>query len=419
MTGLIHGPTIRAEDNSLLSKPGYDERTQLFFDNPNDLEYPESFSALTKEEAHKSLNKLRHLVAEFNFVDKVDESVLLSCLLTTQIRKQIGKAPGFAPTAPDIGIGKSYVADTVTVFATGQLAEAISFSGSKDENSKVLLSTLIEGGAVISFDNIDRPLHSASLSSILTQETYKGRIIGVSKMSRVRTDVTILINGINLRLNADMARRILPIALQSSDKKFQRDACQYAYENRVELNMAGLTIMAAYKAAGCPGLENLSNFSSYGEWSRWVRAPLVWLDMPDPCERLSWWSTFNYEKQLLTMVLHELYDFYGKFEDSKAIFSVKRLREDYKNNTQALHNIGSISSESGNNINSRKLGILLNSKIGTVCEGLMLVSVGTYQGAMQYKVVATEAYVATPQLALPDPDSSENSGAVIGVSIAV
>jgi len=39
LNGIIHGPTTRIADNSLLSKPGYDERTQLFFDNPNDLEY--------------------------------------------------------------------------------------------------------------------------------------------------------------------------------------------------------------------------------------------------------------------------------------------------------------------------------------------------------------------------------------------
>ena|SRR5664279_2683437 len=141
--------------------------------------------------------------------------------------------------------------------------------------------------------------------------------------------------------------------------------------------------MAAYREAGCPRLDELFPFASYGDWSKWVRGPLVWLGMADPYDRLSWWGRYDHENHLLTMVLYELYaQFAGK------TFTVKDLRAAISNNPTALHSLCNVAQQ-GSSINAHKVGIWLSNKLGTVRDELMLIDVGTYQGALKYQVVST------------------------------
>ena len=137
--------------------------------------------------------------------------------------------------------------------------------------------------------------------------------------------------------------------------------------------MAALTIMAAYQAADCPGLDKLPPFSSYGDWSKWVRAPLVWLDMEDPCDRLSWWGKYDHDDQLLIQVLHEL-----NIKYNNQTFTVARLRKDFSSKPDDLHNVYSVAPQ-GSSINAHKLGIWLSNNLGAVRDKLRLIDVGTYR----------------------------------------
>lgn len=408
LRGIIHAPTLR-HDGSLLSKSGYDSETQLFFDNPKGLLFPSSLPPATHEEAEKALAKLKFVLKEFNFESEVDCSVAISIMLATLIRKLLDTAPALAATGPDVNTGKSFLSDLITIYGTGQLAHPITFSGDHQEERKLLLGALMEGMPVIVFDNVDCQLRSAALSTGLTQKVFKGRLLNSNSLPKAPTDVTIIFNGINLRANKDISRRSLPCVLKTAQETFELNACRYVADNRSELVMAGLTIMASYRAAGCPGLDKLPPFPSYGDWSEWVRGPLVWLGMEDPCDRLSWWSRYDHDNHLLIRVLHEL-----NFKFKNQEFTVASLRKAFDNKSDDLQNVYSVAPQ-GSSINAHKLGIWLSNKLGTVRDELMLIDVGTYQGALKYQVVST----AQPLLQEVSPpigaglDTTENVGKVM------
>ena len=412
LKGIIHAPTLRLGSCTLLSEPGYDAETKLFFDNTKGLVYPKSLPDLTIKEAQKALKKLNVVLKDFAFSEEVDLSVAMSIMIGTLLRKQLDAAPALAITAADVNAGKSYLADVIALFGTGLPAEPISFSGNKDEDPKVMLSSLIEGKPVISFDNIDRQLQSASISTTLTQKAYKGRIISTSKMPKAPTNVTVIFNGVNLSVNKDIARRALPCVLDVVNKTFEQDASKYVIDHRPELVMAALTIIATYRKEGSPGHDALPRFANYGTWSEWVRGPLVWLGMKDPCDRLNWWATFDYEDQQLGAVLHELYDFYSKHEDNEQILNVKKLRKDYSDNTEALQSLAGVAAQGGSNLNPNKLGIWLSKKLGTVRSGLKLIAVGEYQHATQYKVVKIDGAVVSETKNVKDIENTEMNEAI-------
>lgn len=412
LNGIIHAPTIRLGNCTLLSEPGYDAETKLFFDNTKGLVYPNSLPDLTIKEAQKALKKLKVVLKDFAFSEEVDRSVAMSIMIGTLLRKQLDAAPALAITAADVNAGKSYLADVIALFGTGLPAEPISFSGNKDEDPKVMLSSLIEGKPVISFDNIDRQLQSASISTTLTQKTYKGRIIGSSKMPKAPTNVTAIFNGVNLSVNKDIARRALPCVLDVVNKTFEQDASKYVIDHRPELVMAALTIIATYRKEGSPGHDALPRFANYGTWSKWVRGALVWLGMKDPCDRLNWWATFDYEDQQLGAVLHELYDFYSKHEVNEQIFNVKKLRKDYSDNTEALQSLAGVAAQGGSNLNPNKLGIWLSKKLGTVRSGLKLIATDKYQHATQYKVVKIDGAVVSETKNVEDIENTEVNEAI-------
>jgi hypothetical protein len=56
------------------------------------------------------------------------------------------------------------------------------------EDRKRYMAVLLEGPPVVCLDNLTRPLGGAALCTILTQEDFHDRILGVSQTARVKTN---------------------------------------------------------------------------------------------------------------------------------------------------------------------------------------------------------------------------------------
>ena len=75
----------------------------------------------SKDDALRALRLLNELLSGFPFVSPADKSVALSACITPVVRASMPVAPMHAVTAPKGGTGKSYLLDTVSTIATGEL----------------------------------------------------------------------------------------------------------------------------------------------------------------------------------------------------------------------------------------------------------------------------------------------------------
>ncbi len=300
LEAVIETPTLRP-DGTIISTPGWDEQTGLLYD-PNTV-YPPIPQMPSRADAVRAAEAILDLVAEFPFVrirdedtDEDDEGMAhraawLAACLTPLARFAVrGPCPLFLFDANCPGTGKSKLADVIALIATGRDMSRTSLPDNDEEMRKRVTSIALAGDLLMLVDNIDRPLGGASLDAILTATTWRDRILGKSEMTAELPLHTVWFGtGNNVSLKGDSGRRILPSRLDSSEEhpeersgfKYPR-LLEHIDSERPSLVCAGLTILRAYFAAGCP-TQDLAPFGSYESWSDVVRAPVRWVLGVDPC----------------------------------------------------------------------------------------------------------------------------------------
>ncbi|MCO5106231.1 MAG: hypothetical protein M9907_04015 [Burkholderiaceae bacterium] len=288
LRGIARQPYLRA-DGSLMSRPGYDPASGMFgaFDE-------RAFSikpAPTREDAAQALQELRALLEEFNFAQPHDEAAALGLILTAAIRSALPVAPMGHIKAPQIASGKSYLQSLIAAFSGPSKPSAYAFPTNEAECAKLLLAAFLEAPSVLVFDNLTTDLIPyKSLCSALTEEFLTGRVLGVSKTATVPTQTMVLSSGNNVDPVRDMTRRVLTVTLDPrcetpAARTFNGDPLGTVRRERGRFVSLALTVVRAYLAAGAPptgAITALRPLGSYGDWTRLVRAPLVWLGLPDP-----------------------------------------------------------------------------------------------------------------------------------------
>lgn len=287
LTGVIDAPTLRA-DGGILAKDGYD-RTSGLYVALGGQHWPPVPLHPTPDAIKSALGSLQDILKGFPFLMDADRSVALGAILTALIRPSLRTAPLFAFRAAKMGSGKSLLADVVAMVAAGRPAAVMSQGADENEDKKRMLPILAEGDPVAVIDNIERPFGSAALCSILTQTSWRDRVLGKSQTLSLPTTNTVWIaTGNNIVFEGDITTRVLvcdldPGCEHPETRKFDVNLHQHIPLHRGELVAAGLTILRAYHVAGRPDM-NLAVFGRFEEWSNWVRSAIVWLGLPDPCE---------------------------------------------------------------------------------------------------------------------------------------
>jgi putative DNA primase/helicase len=255
LTGLVNGPTLRA-DGSLLDRPGFDPATGLLFD-PQGRAFPRLTPHPGRDEAMLALEYLRELISTFPFVNDADRAVALSAILTAVIRTALPTAPLHAFNAPTAGSGKSMLVDIASMIATGRPAAVIAQGKTEEEMEKRLGAALIAGDPLISIDNCETSLGGELLCQSLTQPTLKVRILGKSLNAEVPSNAAIYATGNNLTLSGDMTRRAVRSSLDPGVERpelraFDRDPVAMVEDHRGDYLTAALTMLRAYHVAGRP-----------------------------------------------------------------------------------------------------------------------------------------------------------------------
>jgi hypothetical protein len=287
LLGVIDSPTLR-HDGSPLEKEGYDLESGLFLALGGD-SWPSIPDRPTREDSNAALAKLMWIVKDFPFLEEADRSVAVAAILTALIRPSLRTAPLFSFRAAKMGSGKSLLADIVSLIAAGRQAAVMSQGADENEDKKRMLPILAEGDPVAVIDNIERPFGSAALCSILTQTTWRDRVLGKSQtLSLPTTNTTWIATGNNIVFDGDITTRTLvcdldPRCERPEERKFEINLHAHIPQHRAELVVAGLTVLRAYHVAGRPDME-LSVFGRFEEWSDWIRSALVWSGLADPCD---------------------------------------------------------------------------------------------------------------------------------------
>jgi len=284
IAGVITTPTLRP-DGSLLLASGYDETTRLYHVLDPALRLPVMPEHPTKHDADLALELLSDLLREFPFTNEVSRAVALSAIITAVVRGALPVAPMHAFRASTAGSGKSYLADIVSLIATGRPCPVMAVSDKEDETEKRLVGLLLSGYPIISLDNVNGELGGDLLCQAIERPLIRARPLGSSEIVEIESRATILATGNAFRVRGDMTRRTL---LASLDAKMERPELR-EFENDPAAEIAGqrgqyvaavLVIVRAYLYAGKPG--TLSPIASFNEWNAWVRGALLWLGCGDP-----------------------------------------------------------------------------------------------------------------------------------------
>jgi len=287
LVGIVEAPVMRP-DGSVLTEPGYDERTGLLLESTTTWRAPPSLSDEAVAAAVKCLKKP---FAQFP-LSEAGRSVVISAILTGLQRRLLYSAPMHGFDAPKQGSGKTLLADCVAIVATGRDAPAISanIENGQEEFRQKLMSGLIAGDAIVCIDNITRPLESDTLASILTKDKHKDRVLGVMENAEVPTNVLFLPTGNNLQFSGDMPSRVLCARIEPNcEFPEERDGFEirklrnYMKEHRVELVTAAMTILQGFhfKKDERPVVKPFGRFE---QWSEEIREAMIWAGLTDPCE---------------------------------------------------------------------------------------------------------------------------------------
>jgi hypothetical protein len=219
----------------------------------------------------------------FPYAGHVDQSVVLTAMLTALVRPLLDKAPAFAIDAPVQGSGKSLLAETVgQLSGRGTVLLPASKRDNEEEIRKRVLSTLLEKPPTILTDNIVGEFDSPSFAAMLTANTFSDRVLGKSQNASVRPRSLMLFTGNNLCFRGDMARRVYtaridPKIASPHQRHFSFDPKVHVEEHRQALVAAGLTLLRAYQVympAQRPGVGRTASFEA---WDDTVRQTVCWL----------------------------------------------------------------------------------------------------------------------------------------------
>jgi len=283
-------------DGTVVAADGYDAASGLIIDTQG-VAFPPVPEAPSHDDGRTALHTLIEVISEFPFVSddgqspaagaqpSQSRSVALAMIITAVARPMFSAAPMFGISAPTMATGKSLLADVPAMIVTGRRATKMSQGASEEEDEKRLLSVLMQGDPVNVIDNIARPIEGDALCTILTEETWRCRVLGRSEMRDVGTRALFIATGNNLSFRNDMASRAVLASLDAElerpgERMFRRDLKTYVPERRAELAVAALTVLRAYIAAGRPKVTGMEA-SRFEDWGV-VRAALIWLGEPDP-----------------------------------------------------------------------------------------------------------------------------------------
>jgi hypothetical protein len=286
--GLVTTPTFR-DDFSLITVPGYDPQSGLYYSPDPSLRQFEFTTGATKSDAQTSLNLLLELLMDFPFRDQKERYAYIATLLTLFLRSAIRVVvPCLAIDGNGQSVGKGLLSSILSLIAYGQDASTTSAPKGREEWASKLDSILLRGTPFQVIDNIVGSFASDDFASILTSTRRNVRIKGYSKVVDVPVNTVWVLNGNDLSVDSDLAQRLIMCHLQHEDaasrtqEKFyvqQKYGCSIEFllrQGRAKYMQACLDVICAWVNAGAPKRKKLV-LAKYGEWESVIGGIIDWI----------------------------------------------------------------------------------------------------------------------------------------------
>jgi hypothetical protein len=278
---LITAPIMDPHTRRLINTTGYDTSTGVYAAMPDDV-HPVILQP-TLAEVTNALQVLWWSVRLFPYAEPVDETVMLTAMLTAIERPLLPTAPGFAFDAPVQASGKSLLTKVLAELSgTTPVMSPHPGSSGEQELRKSIFAMLLEGRRVIVFDNVIGEVDSASLAAVYTSPTYSDRILGKSSSGTVPTNALILMSGNNITLKGDLPRRVLKCRIDPKtetphQRSFDFDPAAMVRDHRQQIVAAALTIINGFITLGQGIALGKGRTASFDAWDDVIRQTVCWL----------------------------------------------------------------------------------------------------------------------------------------------
>lgn len=293
LKGITNTPVF-ASNGNVISKPGYDLDSNLYYHPATGVVVPPVSEAPTTEEVAEAKRLLiEELLGDFPIAAKtrkelIEEGLygdgvpalanLIAFFLLPFIRELLNNgavAPGMLITKPAPGSGASLLVDVYSIVTSGRTASPFAIPKNEEEMAKTLSSVLIEARAQMYFDNINSSVDSGELASAMTADHYSARVLGKSATVDVPVRSTFIFTGNNVMMSGELVRRLVLVDLDTRLARpelrtgwHHADIKAWATEHRGELVWACLTLVSHWIANGRP--ETSAVLASYEDFCRKV-----------------------------------------------------------------------------------------------------------------------------------------------------
>jgi hypothetical protein len=279
LNGLVDAPFVR-EDGTICQAGGYDESTGMWLGLPGGyIPVPEN---PTDEDVQEALNLLlNQVLRDFPFVTTADRANAVALLFTPMVRSIIKcPVPFCIVNAHAPGSGKTLIAK-IAIATHGGGAWTMPRNNEEELRKQITTILMSQASPIVNFDNLARgsTVQSAALDSLLTEDTWKDRVLGGNSSVALPNDKVWVATGNNLQVSTDIATRSFLIEL---DAKMERpdlrptdefelgDLEQWLLdpENRATLVRALLTLIRSWASAGMPKADHTMRV--FTPWAQYV-----------------------------------------------------------------------------------------------------------------------------------------------------
>jgi hypothetical protein len=267
-------PALRA-NGSILSTPGYDPVSKLYYVPSRNLIVPKIPENPTATEMQEAVNLINEVYINFPFDSPASRTNVIAATATCIYRPMFdGSVPLFLISKPQAGIGAGLITAALCMTTTGRDPAMFGAPKDEDEWAKVIFAAVKAGQQIIIFDNCDGVLYSANLARLITAKNIGGRILGRSENAVMPNNSMIFCNGNNVTLDGDLPRRSYLSRMETdADMPWERE-CNYLHSplipwvkaNQGRIVAAYLTIAKSWIAAGKPTDSSLPRLGGFEEW---------------------------------------------------------------------------------------------------------------------------------------------------------
>lgn len=393
LLGITESPVMRP-DGTILSQPGYDGLTSLYYYPSSRLVLPPISDEPTVDEVEAAVELVLEPLADFPFDGDASLANAMATMFTPVLRPMIdGPVPLALFDKPQQGTGASLLAEVISIVATGRAAAMMTAQRDDEGWRKAITSLLLKGQLVATIDNIEYDLSAPSLAAILTATTYQDRILGKSEMVQLSNRTTWLATGNNIRLRGDLPRRCIWVRMDAQmARPWLRDRSKFKHpqlsdwvlKNRGSILASILTVARAWVMAGMKEDQNTPMLGGYESYCQVIGGVLSYMGVKGFLSNLdSMYNEADAETPQWEAFLEAWREFVGEEPATvAAVIGILNKNEEFKNSLPDR-----LAGKDGRDY-SRRLGNALSRRNGVrYPNDLMFERAGSRHRAVAWRVI--------------------------------